>query len=116
VPSITISQSAIAKIAKELKFRQEYEIGSRSGVPLLYYYQRSYSTLHDGTIIEHGDGFGLHFVDPADLMEQREIAYESIPIGDSANVIIGGPTELLSGGFEIDWSGKKFSLKPPASL
>lgn len=66
--------------------------------------------MQNGTTIAHGDAFGLNFVGPVDLEEQKGIAYESAAIGDDANVIVGGPTELVSGSFSIDWSGKKFSL------
>jgi hypothetical protein len=112
MPVITISPSAVEKIAKESAFRRLRQIGSEDAVPLLRYYQRSYSTSNDGSIIEHGDGFGLHFVDPTDLDASGGIVYQTIAIGDGTNVVVGVPAERLSGGFSIDWSKNKFFLEP----
>jgi hypothetical protein len=115
MPSITICQSAIEKITKELKFRQAHEIRPGDAVPLLYYYQRSYSTLKDGTVIEHGDGFGLHFVDPADLDVSEGMVYLTIPVGDGTHVTVGGPKDIMSGRFRIGWAKNKFSLELSAA-
>lgn len=109
---ISISKLAVEKITKDPKFRQLRESKPEGGVPLLYYYRRCLSTLNDGTITEHGDGFSLSFVDPEELPKSRGIAYESVPIGDEGHVIVGGPVELISGGFKIDWSKNKFALEP----
>jgi hypothetical protein len=115
MPSITIRLSAIEKITKESEFRRLRQIGSEDAVPLLIYYQRCYSTLNDGSIIEHGDGFALDFVDPASLDASESIVYETIAIGAGTNVIVGAPAERLSSSFSIGWSKNKFSLKLAAS-
>jgi hypothetical protein len=73
MPQITISKLAVEKITKDPTFRQLREGAPMGAVPILFYYQRSYSTLKDGSIIEHGDGFGLNFVDPKDLKEQKTL-------------------------------------------
>lgn len=112
---IIISKLAVEKITKDPKFRQLRESGPEGAVPIFFYYQRSYSTLKDGSLIEHGDGFGLNFIDPKDIKASQGIAYESNSIGDGVHVIVSGPAELLSSGFNIDWSDNKFALGPATS-
>lgn len=106
---ITISKLAIDRILNDPKFRQLRENNARE-VPLLYYFQRSYSTLHDGTVIEHGDGFMLSFVNPAEIAETGDIAYKTVA-SEGVSIFIGGPKPLLSGSFTIGWSNAKFTLE-----
>ena len=85
-------------------------------VPLLHYYQRSFSTLNDGKITEHGAGFMLTFVNPDEIKQTEDITYESIDIADGVKVVIGGTREIFSNAFNIGWSNAKFTLERQASL
>ncbi len=112
---ITISQSAIDKIINNPKFRQSKQETTDSKLPLLYYYQRSYLTQHDGTIVEYGDGFMLTFVDKDELKETTDIIYKVLDIGGGNSVVVGGPQPILSKSFSIEWANSKFTLKPDVS-
>lgn len=112
MPQITISKLAVEKIVNDPKFRQSREDNADHEAPLLYYYQRSYSTLKDGTVIEHGDGFMLSFVNQEEIVETKDIAYKSVVIAGGVNIFVGGPRSLLSRSFNVGLSNAKFTLEP----
>jgi hypothetical protein len=105
VASISISKRATEKILKE-RDRQSTFLG-KSLVPCLNYYTRSYSTLNDGRIIEHGPGFFLSFIEPS---EARDDQYLSIDLGGNCTLVIGPATYLQDGVHSIDWIDWKFTL------
>ncbi|MGO9685403.1 MAG: hypothetical protein ACLPTZ_22990 [Beijerinckiaceae bacterium] len=98
------------------KFQEFRENEPERSVPLLYHYQRSFSTLNDGKIIEHGAGFMLSFVNPKEIRETEEITYEAVGIADGINIIVGGTRAVLSSTFNIGWSNAKFTLEPQVSF
>jgi hypothetical protein len=108
---ITISKLAIEKIMGDPKFQEFREDEPARLVPLLYYYQRSFSTLNDGKIIEHGDGFMLSFVNPDAIRETDEITYEAVGIVGGVNIVVGGTRAVLSNPFNIGWSNAKFTIE-----
>ncbi len=111
MPQITISKSAIEKISNDQKFRQSREDNASREVPLLYYYRRSYSTSKDGTVIEHGDGFTLSFVNQEEIAETKDIAYEAVAVAGGVNIFVGGPRSLLSRSLNVGLSNAKFTLE-----
>ncbi len=58
---IIISKLAIEKILKDLKYSELVKHEPLRAIPVLRHYRRSFSTLKDGQIIEHGAGFMLIF-------------------------------------------------------
>lgn len=113
MPQITISASAIKKITSDPNFRQLREDKTNPQVPLLYYYQRSYSTSHDGAIVEYGDGFMLSFISQDEIRAATaDIIYETVTIANGVNILVGGPRSILSGDIDIGWSDAKFFLEP----
>jgi len=114
MPQIIITQSAIGKITSDQEFRRSKE-GKIDELPLLYYYQRSYLTRHDGTVVEYGDGFTLTFVDKDELKETADIIYKVVDITDSIAIIVGGPQSILSKSFSVGWANSKFTFESQAS-
>jgi hypothetical protein len=112
---VIISKSAIEKITNDPKFRQLREDKTDLKVPFLYYYRRSYSTLHDGTIVEHGDGFMLSFINRNELKETVDIVFKTVTLGEGLDILVGGPRLILSESFTIGWSNQKFIFEPQGS-
>jgi len=73
----------------------------------MLYCQRSYSTLNDGTIIEHGSGFTLSFIERFEVNK-----YETVPIdlGSDCTLMVGPSTFFQDGVHSIDWVDRKFKL------
>jgi hypothetical protein len=113
---VTISKLAIEKIMSDPQFSEFKEHEPTPAVPLLYYYQRSFSTLHDGRVIEYGAGFMLTFVKPEEIREAVDVAYETVAIADGVNVTVGGARGVFSNAFNIGWSNAKFTFEPQVSL
>src|SRR5665213_1311690 len=109
---ITIKKSAAGKLSSDPEFRRWCE-GKSDKAPVLSYYRRSYSTLHDGTVIEHGDGFMLSFVDPKEVRETGDVTYETVALADGVDILVGGTRSILSEDFTIGWSNAKFTLEHP---
>jgi hypothetical protein len=115
MPQITISQSAIDKITSDREFRRSKEGKIDLKLPLLYYYERSYLTRHDGTVVEYGDGFTLTFVDKEELEDTTNIIYKMLDIADGVATVVGGPRSILSENFSIGWTKSKFTFEPQVS-
>jgi hypothetical protein len=89
---ISVSNISISKRAKEkiLKDRDSQSaLLGKSLVPCLNNYSRSYSTLNDGRMIEHGPGFFLSFIEQSEASDDQ---YLSIDLETRLNP--GSPTEL----------------------
>jgi hypothetical protein len=110
VASISISKRATEKILKD-RYRQSTLLG-KSLVPCLNYYHRSYSTLNDGRIIEHGPGFFLSFIEQS---EARPYHYLTVDLGSGCTLLLAPSTFFQAGAHFIDWADRKFKLKSVAS-
>ena len=109
---IALSKSAADKLIEDPNLRQRRNSMSDPRVSLLRYFHRSYSTLHDGTVTEHGDGFTLTTIDPADAKETKSIVLKSVAVTDDINILVGGDESIMSGRFTISWSKWKFTYEP----
>lgn len=88
--------------------------GESSGrVPFLGYFRRSCTTLRNGTITGHGDGFMLTTIDPADADETKGIVLKPSQ-SDGLDILIGGEESIMSGSFTIGRSKWKFTYEPEA--
>lgn len=102
--SISISKSATEKILNDRDIHSQL---GRPVVPYLLHYQRSYSTLNDGRIIEHGSGLALSFIDHYDPSDDQ---YLYIDLGSNCTVVVGPSTFFQAGAHYIDWVDRKFKL------
>lgn len=109
---ITISKSAVGKLIGDLKIRHDGSDEPGCVTPLLYYYHRSFSTLNDGTVIQHGDGFMLAYVNSEKIRKAEDITYEAVAIVDGFEIIVGGPRSLMSSNFTIGCANGKFTFEP----
>jgi hypothetical protein len=105
MPSITISKTASERILEERDSRSQF-LG-RQIIPRLLYYQRSYSELNDGRVIEHGSGLTLSFTE---YDEGSDDQYLPIDLGSNCTLLVGPSTFFQSGVYSIDWVGRKFKL------
>jgi hypothetical protein len=105
VSSISISNRAADKILKDLDNRSKL-LGIEL-VPCLAYYQRSYSTLDDGRIIEHGPGLILSFIERS---EARQYHYLTVELGSGCTLLLAPSTFFQAGAHFIDWVDQKFKL------
>jgi hypothetical protein len=81
-------------------------------VPCLNYYNRSYRTPHDGTVIESGAGLALSFF--ADRSDADGYDYLSVPL-DSVSPLLLGPSEFFASGAHcIYWADQRFRLSSGA--
>jgi hypothetical protein len=103
VSSISISQRATEKILKDRDIHSQL---GRPVIPYLLHYQRSYSTLNDGRIIEHGPGFFLSFIEQSEASDDQ---YLSIDLGSNRTLVIGPATCFQDGVHSIDWVDWKFT-------
>lgn len=115
MPRIALNKSAIDKLIEDPKLRQWQDGEPGRRVPFLGYFRRSYTTLHDGTVTEHGDGFTLTTIDPADAKETKGIVLKSVAVADGLHILVGGDESIMSGSFIIGWSKWKFTYEPKAS-
>jgi hypothetical protein len=76
-------------------------------IPRLTYYYRSYSTLNDGRIIEHGPGFTLSFIEQS---EARQYQYLTVDLDGGCMLLVGPSTFFQAGEHFIDWVDQKFML------
>jgi hypothetical protein len=106
VSSISISKRATEKLLKDSDYRSKLR-----GVPLvpcLAYYQRSYSTLNDGRIIEHGPGLILSFIEQS---EAGQYQYPTVDLGSGCTLLLAPSTFFQSGTHFIDLvDDQKFKL------
>lgn len=72
-------------------------------------------TLHDGTVIEHGDGFMLTSVDLRDPNETKGIILQPTAVADGLEILVGGDASVMSESFTIGWTGGKFTFEPEVS-
>jgi hypothetical protein len=79
----------------------------RHVIPYLLYCQRSYSTLNDGRIIEHGSGLTLSFIEHYDANDGQ---YLSIDLSSDCTLLLAPLTFFQAGAHSIDWVDQKFKL------
>lgn len=108
---ITLSKSAVDKLMSDPKIRQWRQHKSSCKVPFLGYYRRSYSTSHDGTVTEHGDGFMLKIIDPHDRDETRDIVIKPVALRSDFDILVGGDAATMSESFSIGCSRGKFTIE-----
>lgn len=102
--NISISNAALDKIVEDTN--SQTASGPRP-IPRLLYYHRSYSTLNDGRIIEHGSGLTLSFVEPG---EAKNDYYVPLYLDGGVILLIGPSAFFAAGRHEIDWVDRKFTL------
>ena len=103
--SIYISDAAINRIRYEKSCLDNNS--AIDLVPCINYYRRSYSTLRDGQIIEHGDGIVLSFIDKDCALDDQ---YMCITI-DGGEIIAVSPSDHFKcGRHSIGWNNGKFKL------
>ena len=112
---IVLRQSAVDKLMSDPKIGRWLQDKPARKVPFLGYYRRSYSTSHDGTVTEHGDGFMLTTIDPQDADETRDIVIKSVGVANDFDILVGGEETIMSGSFGIGWSKWKFTYEPRTS-
>ena len=78
-------------------------------VPFLGYFQRCYSTYHDGSVAEHGDGFALSTIDPHDPKETNGIVIKPVKLTSDADILVGGGEAIMSTSFSIGWLKWRFT-------
>ena len=117
MPRVTLARSAVDKLMKDPTLDEWHAgvVGQR--VPILGYYQRSYSTsLRDGTVTEHGDGFALGTIDPQDALETRGLVIRSAAVTGQLTILVGGDASVMADSFAIGWSGAKYTFGSNAPL
>jgi hypothetical protein len=102
---ISISKSATEKILKDTDIHSQ--LLGRPVIPYLLYYQRCYSTLNDGRIIEYGSGPTLSLIEHYDANDGQ---YLSIDLGSDCTLVVGPSTFFQAGVHSIDWVDRKFKL------
>ena len=107
---IILKQAAIEELMGRPAIQQWLRDKQAAKVPLLRYYRRSYSTLHDGSVLEHGDGFTLTSIDPNSPTETKDIVVRSVLVTNDFNILVGGKPSMMSRDFSIGWS-KKFTYE-----
>jgi hypothetical protein len=105
VSRISISKRAMEKILKDLDDRSK--LSRIALVPCLAYFRRSYSTLNDGRIIEHGPGLILSFIEQS---EARQYNYLTVDLGGGCTLLLAPSTFFQAGAHFIDWVDQKFKL------
>ena len=109
---ISLTASALDMLARDPVIRRWQEGKIDGKVPLLRYFYRCYSTLRDGTIVEHGDGFSLSLVKPDDARSTDETAYEDVALPQGGNILVGVDRSVLKGDFSIGWVKSTFTFEP----
>jgi len=105
MPNVSISEKATEKILKD---RETHSILSGTPlIPRLTYYYRSYSTLTDGRIIEHGPGFTLSFIEQSEAGQYQHL---TIDLGSGCALLLAPSTFFQAGAHFIDWADQKFKL------
>jgi hypothetical protein len=110
VSSVSISKRATEKILQGQ--RHSLDLVGKPPIPRLTYYYRSYSTLNDGRIVEHGPGFILSFIEQS---EARPYHYLTVDLGSGCTLLLAPSTFFQAGAHFIDWADRKFKLKSVAS-
>lgn len=109
---ISLTAAALDELARDPVIRG-WQKGKTDGkVPILRYFRRCYSTLRDGTIVEHGDGFSLSLVKPDDARPTDETVYEDVALPQGGNILVGVDRSVLNGDFSIGWLKSKFTFEP----
>jgi hypothetical protein len=73
----------------------------------LAYYQRSYSTLNDGRVIEHGLSLIVSFIEQSEASQHQ---YLTVDLGSGCTLLLAPSTFFQAGTHFIDWVGQKFKL------
>ena len=110
--SVVLSKSAVNKLMNDPALYQWRGGAHNRRVPFLGYFRRSYTTLHDGTVIDHGDGFMLTTIDPDDVDETEGIVLRSVPVSAGLHILVGGNNAIMSDNFTIGWSDCTFTREP----
>ena len=105
VSNISISISATEKILKDWHHRSK--LLGKALVPCLAYYQRSYSTLNDGRIIEYGPGLLLSLIEQP---EAGQYHYLAVDLGRGCTLLLAPSTYFEAGAHFIDSVDQKFKL------
>jgi hypothetical protein len=105
MPSIRISENATEKILKDRETHST--LSGKSLIPRLTYYCRSYSTLNDGRIIEHGPGFILSFIEQSEAAQYHDL---TVGVGSGCTLLLAPSTFFQAGAHFIDWADQKFKL------
>ena len=115
MPHVTLTASAADELAREPAVRAWEENKSGGKVPLLFYYHRCHFKLDDGTVVEHGDGFGVSLVDSSQLkgMDEDEVAFENVALPDGRRLFVRVPKSMLGTDLSIGWSKGQFTLETP---
>jgi hypothetical protein len=103
--SILISKRATGKILKD--WDTHSKLWGRSVIPCLQYYHRSYSTLNEGRIVEHGSRLILSFIEQS---EASQYQYLTVGLGSDCTILVGPSTFFQTGVHSIDWVDKRFNL------
>ncbi len=112
MPHITLQNSAVDKIMENDEVKRWLKDQSGRRVPYLGYFRRSYSQCHDGSMVEHGDGFALSTIDPHDPKETKGIVIEPVELTSDADILVGGHEATMSKSFSIGWSQWRFTYQP----
>lgn len=101
--SISISKKATEKILKDRDIHSQ--LRRRPVIPYLLYYQRCYSTLNDGRVIEYGYRLALSFIEHYDANQ-----YLSIDLSSDCTLLLRPLTFFQDGVHSIEWVDQKFKL------
>jgi hypothetical protein len=104
--NICLSDLALKKIVKERD--NQIKFLGHIVIPLLAYYQRSYLTKDDGTIIEYGAGFALQFPKPDEINKDSTVIIE---VDDYLTFAIQPSSKFRDGTHNIDYVDWKIVLK-----
>ena len=111
---VVLKQSAIEHLLADPMIRRWRRDEADRRTPFLGYYRRSYFTANDGTVIEHGDGFCLTFVDLDDPDVTRGLVTKSVPVASGFDILVGADEATMSRSFAIGWS-HKYTHEPQSS-
>ena len=108
MPSIKISEKATEKILKD---GETYAtLSGKPLIPRLTYYYRSYSTLNDGRIVEHGSGFILSFIEQSEARQYHDL---TVDLRSGSTLLLAPSTFFQTGAHFIDWVDRKFKTNVP---
>ena len=110
--NITLQASAIDKIMEDDHVRRWLKDRTGDRVPYLGYFRRFTSTYNDGSVVEHGVGFGLSTINPNDPKETKGIVVKPVTLTPDADILVGGGEEIMSARFSIGWSKWRFTYQP----
>ena len=109
---VTLQASAIDQIMGDDDVRRWLKDRAGDRVPYLGYFRRCTSTYNDGSVVEHGVGFGLSTINPHDPKETSGIVIKPVTLTPQADILVGGGEEIMSISFSIGWSKWRFTYQP----